>query len=43
MPKRKDLSPENRREIRAELRELQREVRALITFLQAKLDQRPAR
>jgi hypothetical protein len=42
-PKRKDLSPDDRRKIRAELKELQREVRALIAFLQGKLDQRPAR
>jgi hypothetical protein len=43
MPTRKNPSPEDRRKIRAELRELQREVRAAIALLQAKLDQRPAR
>jgi hypothetical protein len=40
--KRKNLTPDERRRIARELRELRADVRELIAFLQAKLDARRA-
>jgi hypothetical protein len=41
MAKKKNLTPDERRKIAGQLRDIQREVRELIDFLQARLEKRP--